>query len=184
MKWGREMIKKIGMIVMMLSLVGCNSVENVVKIELQSEEQYKMKNEEQTMVYSFTGENEALSLDNGVIVLSPTQQILYGGELQNNQEDVSDILNYSVDFFILSDEGKESLFTYGTGDMTEESEGLTRENLIVPGITSEEIFTTNIQENIKNNFYVEVTITKTNDDKQSYRIKLEATEVTQNVYND
>ncbi len=48
------MIKKIGMILMMLSLVGCNSVENVVKIEVQSEEQYKMKTEEQTMVYSFT----------------------------------------------------------------------------------------------------------------------------------
>ena len=39
------MIKKIGMIVMILFLVGCNSVENVVKIEVQSEEQYKMKNE-------------------------------------------------------------------------------------------------------------------------------------------
>ncbi|MBQ8993947.1 MAG: hypothetical protein IJ085_07550 [Turicibacter sp.] len=177
------MIKKIGMIVMMLSLVGCNSVENVVKIEVQSEEQHEVKNEEQTEVYSFTGENEALSLYNGVIVLSPTKQILYGGELQNNQEDVSDVLNYSVEFFILSDEGKESLFTYGTGDMTKERDGLTRENLIVPGITSEEIFTTNIQENIKNNFYVEVTITKINGDKQSYQIKLEATEVTPNIHN-
>lgn len=178
------MIKKIGMIVMILFLVGCNSVENVVKIEVQSEEQYKMKNEEQTTVYSFKGENEGLSLDNGVIVLSATQQTLYGGELQNNQEDLSDILNYSVEFFILSDEGKQKLFTYATGEMTEENERLTRENLIVPGVTSKEIFTTNIQDNIRNNFYVEVTINKTNDVKESYQIKLESTEVTQNIHND
>lgn len=178
------MVQKIGMILMMLSLVGCSQVESAEKLEFQNEEQHEMKNDEETTVYSFTGENEGLSLDNGVIVLSPTQQILYGGELQNNQEDVSDVLNYSVEFFILSDEGKESLFTYGTGDITEENEGLTRENLIVPGITSEEIFKTNIEDNIKNNFYIEVTITKTNGDKQSYQIKLDATEVTQSVNND
>ena len=123
-------------------------------------------------------------MDNGVIVLSATQQTLYGGELQNNQEDLSDILNYSVEFFILSDEGKQKLFTYATGEMTEENERLTRENLIVPGVTSKEIFTTNIQDNIRNNFYVEVTINKTNDVKESYQIKLESTEVTQNIHND
>ena len=178
------MIEKIGMILLMLSLVGCNTVENVVKIEVQSEEQHEVKTEEQTMVYSFTGENENLSLYNGVIVLSATQQTLYGGELQNNQEDLSDILNYSVEFFILSDEGKQKLFTYATGEMTEENERLTRENLIVPGVTSKEIFTTNIQDNIRNNFYVEVTINKTNDVKESYQIKLESTEVTQNIHND
>ena len=100
------MIQKIGMILMMLSLVGCSTAKDIEKLEFQNEEQHEVKNEEQTVVYSFTGENENLSLDNGVIVLSPTQQILYGGELQNNQEDVSDVLNYSVEFFILSDKGK------------------------------------------------------------------------------
>ena len=35
--------------------------------------------------------------------------------------------------------------------------------------------------NIKNNFYFELTVTKTNGDKQSYQIKLDATEVTPNV---
>ena len=178
------MVQKIGMILMILSLVGCSTVEGAEKLEFQNEEQHEVKNDEETTVYSFTGEIEGLSLDNGVIVLSPAQQILYGGEFQNNQEDVSDILNYSVEFFILSDEGKENLFTYGTGDITEENDGLTRENLIVPGITSEEIFTTNIQQNIENNFYVDVTITKKNGDNQSYQIKLDATEVTQNISND
>lgn len=172
------------MILMMLSLIGCSTAESAEKLEFQGEEQHEVKNDEGTMVYSFTGENEGLGLDNGVIVLSPTQQILYGGELQNNQEDLSDILNYSVEFFILSDEGKENLFTYGTSDITEENEGLTRENLVLPGVTSEDIFTTNIQDNIKNNFYIDVTITKTNGDKQSYQIKLDATEVTQSVTND
>lgn len=164
------------MILMILSLVGCSAVE--------SEEQQKVKNEKQTVVYSFMGESEGLSLDNGVIILSPTKQTLYSGKLQNNQEDVSDVLNYSVEFLILSDEGKENLFTYGTGDITEEDEMLAKEKVIVPGVTSEEIFTTNVQDNIENNFYVEVTITKTNGDKQTHQIKLEATKVTQSVNND
>ena len=60
---------------------------------------------------------------------------------------------------------------------------MTRENLIVPGVTSEKIFTTNIEDNIKNNFYIAVTITKTNGDKQNYQIKLDATEVTQTIDN-
>ena len=67
--------------------------------------------------------------------------------------------------------------------LTERNEGLTRENLIVPGVTSEKIFTTNIEDNIKNNFYIAVTITKTNGDKQNYQIKLDATEVTQTIDN-
>lgn len=175
------MIKKIGMIVMILFLVGCNSVENVVKIEVQSEEQYKMKNEEQTTVYSFKGENEGLSLYNGVIVLSPIQQTLYGGKLQNNQEDLSDILNYSVEFFILSDEGKEVLLTSGATDMTEGNGMSIENNKTLPSLIGENIFTTNNQNNIKNNFYFELTVTKTNGDKQSYQIKLDATEVTPNV---
>lgn len=172
------------MILMTLSLVGCGAVESEMKVEWQSEEKHEVKNEEQTVVYSFTGENEGLSLDNGVIVLSSTQQSLYAGNLQNNQEDVSDVLNYSVDFFILSDEGKEHLFTYETGDFTEEDEMLTKEKVIVPGITSEEIFTTNVQDNIENNFYVEVTMTKTNGDKQTHQIKLDATKVGININQD
>lgn len=178
------MFQKIGMVLIMLSLVGCSTVDSVAKVEGQSEEQQEVKSEEQTVVYSFMGESEGLSLDNGVIILSPTQQTLYSGKLQNNQEDVSDVLNYSVEFFILSDEGKENLFTYGTGDITEEDEMLTKEKVIVPGVTSEEIFTTNVQENIENNFYVEVTTTKTNGDKQTHQIKLEATKVGININQD
>ena len=181
---GSWMFQKIGMVLIMLSLVGCSTVDSVAKVEGQSEEQQEVKSEEQTVVYSFMGESEGLSLDNGVIILSPTQQTLYSGKLQNNQEDVSDVLNYSVEFFILSDEGKENLFTYGTGDITEEDEMLTKEKVIVPGVTSEEIFTTNVQENIENNFYVEVTTTKTNGDKQTHQIKLEATKVGININQD
>ena len=71
------MFQKIGMVLIMLSLVGCSTVDSVAKVEGQSEEQQEVKSEEQTVVYSFMGESEGLSLDNGVIILSPTQQTLY-----------------------------------------------------------------------------------------------------------
>lgn len=174
------MVQRIGMIFIMLSLVGCSTVEGIAKVEVQSEEQHEVKNEEQIVVYSFTGENEVLSLYNGVIVLSPTQQILYGGELQSNQEDLSNLLNYSMEFFILSDEGKEVLLTSEATDMTEGNGMSIENNKTLPSLIGENIFTTNNQNNIKNNFYFELTVTKTNGDKQSYQIKLDATEVTPN----
>lgn len=168
------MIRKFWMILIMLCLVGCDPVKN--------EEQNEVQIKEETIVYSFTGESEGLSLYNGVIVLSPTQQILYGGELQNNQEDFSNVLDYSMEFLVLSDEGKEVLLTSGVSDMTEDNGMSIENNKILPGVISEDIFTNNVQNNIENNFYFELIVTKTNGDKQSYQIKLEVTKVTQNNY--
>lgn len=183
------MIKKIGMILIMLCLVGCNSAENEnqkleqteVTKSVQKEEKKSVENEDTTIVYSFTGASEDFSLYNGVIVLSSEQQSLYGGELHNNQENLSDVLSYTVDYFILSDERKESLFTIETGDLAENDNMLTRERLMLSGVTSKDIFKTDSHDNIKNNFYVEVTANKTNGDKESYTIKLDATKVGVNL---
>lgn len=70
---------------------------------------------------------------------------------------------------ILFDEKKESLFTFETGNLTDDDEMMTRDKLILPGITSMDIFKSNLQDNIENYFYLEVMITKTNGDKQRYR---------------
>lgn len=158
------MIKKIGAILIILFLVGCHSIQE----------------EQPTLVYSFKGENEGLSISNGVIVLSPTQQILYGGELKNNRGDLLNLLNYSMEFFILSDDGKDVLLVSSASDMTESDRMSISEAKLLPS-RSGGTFTTNIQNNIKNNFYFELTITKTNGDQENYQIKLDVTEVTKTI---
>lgn len=156
------MIKKIGMILMILLLVGCNSVQN----------------EDNTIVYSFKGESENLILNNGVLVLSPTKQILYGGELQFKQENLSNLLNYSMEFFTLSDEGKETLLISKASDMTEGNGMSISDNQTLLSAVAENELTNHLQNNIENNFYFELAVTQTNGDKQGYPIKLDVTKVT------
>lgn len=156
------MIKKIGMILMILLLVGCHSVQNT----------------DNTIVYSFKGESEDLILNNGVVVLSPTQQILYGGELQFKQENLSSLLNYSMEFFTLSDEGKETLLISKVSDMTEGNGMSIQDHQALSSVIAENKLTNHLQNNIENDFYFELTVTKTNGDKQSYQIKLDVTKVT------
>ena len=156
------MIKKIGMILMILLLVGCHSVQNT----------------DNTIVYSFKGESEDLILNNGVVVLSPTQQILYGGELQFKQENLSSLLNYSMEFFTLSDEEKETLLISKVSDMTEGNGMSIQDHQALSSVIAENKLTNHLQNNIENDFYFELTVTKTNGDKQSYQIKLDVTKVT------
>lgn len=156
------MIKKIGMIMMILLLVGCNSVQNA----------------DNTIVYSFKGESEDLILNNGVVVLSPIQQILYGGELQIKQENLSNLLNYSMEFFTLSDEGKETLLISKVSDMIEGNGMSIQDNQALSSVIAENKLTNHLQSNIENDFYFELTVTKTNGDKQGYPIKLDVTKVT------
>lgn len=159
------MIKQFGMIMVMLLLVGCNFVQN----------------EENTIVYSFKGESEGLSLYNGVMVLSPTEQILYGGELQNNKEDLSNLLDYSMEFFTLSDEGKETLLISEVSDMTEGNGMSIQDNQALSSVIAENKLTNNLQNNIEDNLYFELTVTTINGDKQSYQIKLDVTKITESV---
>ena len=60
------MIQKIGMILMLLCVAGCNSVGNeeqkIVQKLVENQEPKSVQNEETTLVYSFTGESEDFSL--------------------------------------------------------------------------------------------------------------------------
>ena len=44
------------------------------------------KGEPSLVVYSFKGENEQFSISNGVIVLTPNEEIFFGGDLAEKQE--------------------------------------------------------------------------------------------------
>lgn len=53
--------------------------------------------------YSFSGENEYFSIANGVLLLTPDEQILYGGDLTAAPEAFSGVVSYSATFYLAPD---------------------------------------------------------------------------------
>ena len=67
------------------------------------------KGEPSLVVYSFKGENEQISISNGVIVLTPNEEIFYGGDLTGKQEALSDVVEYSAAFYAVSGNEQKTL---------------------------------------------------------------------------
>ena len=59
-------------------------------------------------VYSFSGENEFISVSNGVIVLDAEEEICYGGNLETRKDKFTDIASYSATIYLTSD-GEENI---------------------------------------------------------------------------
>ena len=60
-------------------------------------------------VYSFHGENAHLKLSNGVIVLTPEKEILYGGALEAGEGAFADAAACTVTYYLASDGGEASV---------------------------------------------------------------------------
>ena len=68
-------------------------------------------NEEQSLkVYSFSGENEYISVSNGVIILDGKDEICYGGDLKVMSDDFANITTYSTTIYINGSEKRNSAF--------------------------------------------------------------------------
>ncbi len=74
--------------------------------------------EEALKVYSFHGENDVISVENGVIVLDGKNEICYGGNLDGNANAFSDITAYSATFYLNVDNEREVLMSNGVEDRT------------------------------------------------------------------
>ena len=66
--------------------------------------------QEQLIVYSFYGENECFEISNGTIVLSDSEDVFYGGNLQVNQpEAIQNITSYKATFYTMIDGQQETI---------------------------------------------------------------------------
>ena len=74
--------------------------------------------EQSLAVYSFSGKNEYFSISNGVIALTPTEEIFYGGDLEEQGEFFNDVTDYSVTFYIISDNREKTLSSNSAVDET------------------------------------------------------------------
>ena len=127
--------------------------------------------EEPLVVYSFSGENEMFSISNGVIVLNEGEEIFYGGNLDG---ELSDIIAYSMTFYIQSGSDDIVLLSNSVTDMTGGTIGIAGET----GKISGDVLKSAEEDDLQNNLYFELKTTNLGGEENTYQLQLTVTEVT------
>lgn len=127
--------------------------------------------EEQVAVYSFSGENEVFSISNGVIVLAPTEEVFYGGNVEG---ELPGVVSYSMTFYISSGNDDKTLLSNKVTDMTGGTISVAGET----GKVSGDILKEAELDKLQNNLYFELKTTNLEGEENTYSLQLTVTEVT------
>ena len=153
----------------MLSLLACTVLLAGCNTSPESNEEQSLK------VYSFSGENEYISVSNGVIILDGKDEICYGGDLKVMSDDFSDITTYSTTIYINGSE-KEILLSNGVDDQT----GGTIDVSGNIGKISGDILGDS-DDKLTDNLWFELKTTNLSGEENTYQVQLETTEITKEV---
>ena len=153
----------------MLSLLACTVLLAGCNTSPESNEEQPLK------VYSFSGENEYISVSTGVIILDGKDEICYGGDLKVMSDDFSDITTYSTTIYINGSE-KEILLSNGVDDQT----GGTIDVSGNIGKISGDILGDS-DDKLTDNFWFELKTTNLSGEENTYQVQLETTEITKEV---
>ena len=154
----------------MLSLLACTVLLAGCNTSSESNEEQSLK------VYSFSGENEYISVSNGVIILDGKDEICYGGDLKVMSDDFADITTYSTTIYINGSE-KETLLSNGVDDQT----GGTIDVSGNIGIISGDILRDSDADKLTDNLWFELKTTNLSGEENTYQVQLETTEITKEV---
>ena len=136
-------------------------------------------NEEQSLkVYSFSGENDYISVSNGVIILDGKDEICYGGDLKVMSDDFADITAYSTTIYINGSE-KEILLSNSVDDQT----GETIDVYGSVGKISGDFLKDGDADKLADNLWFELKTTNLSGEENTYQVQLETTEITKNSDN-
>ena len=134
--------------------------------------------QEQLVVYSFYGENECFVISNGTIVLSNSEDVFWGGNLQVTQsESINDITSCKATFYTMVD-GKQEII------LVDEFQNLSTSELLGVDLgkkfSNDSTISKQFMEIEKSNgkLYCELKITDREGNKNSYTIELKLTKVT------
>ena len=166
---GMEIIMKKIMAVM-LSLLACTVLLAGCNTSSESNEEQSLK------VYSFSGENEYISVSNGVIILDGKDEICYGGDLKVMSDDFANITTYSTTIYINGSE-KETLLSNGVDDQT----GGTIDVSGNIGKISGDILRDSDADKLTDNLWFELKTTNLSGEENTYQVQLETTEITKAV---
>ena len=153
-----------------LSLLACTVLLAGCNTSSESNEEQPLK------VYSFSGENEHISVSNGVIILDGKDEICYGGDLKAMSDDFTDITTYSTTIYINGSE-KEILLSNSVDDQT----GGTIDVSGNIGKISGDILRDSDADKLTDNLWFELKTINLSGEENTYQVQLKTTEITKEV---
>ena len=149
------------MAILLLTLAGCEKVE-----------------QEQLTVYSFSGENEQLSISNGIIILNGTEETFSGGDLKVSDDFFDNITSYSTTFYIMADDEKDVILSNDVVDMTGDTVNISGDLGQISGNSTIRRIKIDDTSDLENILHFELTTKDRNGKENVYQLKLSLTEIT------
>ena len=125
-------------------------------------------------VYSFSGENDFISVSNGVIILDDEDEICYGGNLEVDPDEFVDIAAYSVTIYL---DGNNEQYPLLSNSVVDLSGGTVNAPRDIGKIAGDIIKNDNIDQ-WNDTLWIEVNTRDLNGEEDTYQLQLEVTEIT------
>ena len=154
------------MTMLMLALTGCGKVE-----------------QEQLTVYSFSGEDEQLTISNGIIVLKGTEEIFTGGDLKVADESFLDITSYSTTFYTIFGSEKNVILSNSVVDTTGGTVNVSGDLGQISGDSTLKRINIDDTNDFNGTLYFELTTKDKYGTENVYQLQMALTEITKNNSN-
>lgn len=162
----KKMKALVFMSILILALTGCEKTE-----------------QEQLIVYSFSGENEQFAVSNGIIVLNGTEEIFVGGNLKITDDLFTDIASYSTTFYTMSGNEKDIILSNSVVDMAGGKVNISDDLGQVSGDSIIRRIKIDDTSDLENILYFELTMKDKNGKEIVYQLQMSLTEITKNADN-
>ena len=152
------------MTILMLALTGCGKAE-----------------QEQPVVYSFSGEDGQLAVSNGIIVLNGTEETFAGGDLKVTGDLFTDITSYSTTFYTMSGNERDIILSNSVVDMTGGKVNVSGDLGQISGESVIKRIKIDDTSDLKNALYFELITKDKNGEESVYQLQMSLTEITKSA---
>ena len=135
--------------------------------------------QEQLVVYSFYGESDCFEISNGTIILSDSEDVFYGGNLNVNQpEAIQNIASYKAAFYTMIDGQQETI-------LIDELNNVSSTELLGVDLGKKVSNSSEISNQFRNiedangKFWCELKVTDKEGNSNSYKIELNLIKISQ-----
>ncbi|MGM9986250.1 MAG: hypothetical protein ACI35O_03375 [Bacillaceae bacterium] len=162
-------------------LIGILVVSNIIFITTTIKNKQKA-DDPKVEVYAFEGENEDIKLTNGLIIIEPNKQTVYGGNIIYVGEPIENITTYSTKIYVEKDGMKDVLYHGGySNEGTDEDIAFPDELILNPAvgaISGENVIGKKDIEALVNNFYVSLSGSMKNGKTFEFPLQLKLNKIT------